>query len=1618
MAETGEANNGIGDNLCNKSFQTDLKNDELDNTDFKNANSNNPELKNNKLKNANLNNADLKDTCLNNAGLNNAELKDACLNNAGLNNSEFRNADFNDNTNNNALKPESTNNGSNGSNGSGENNSPVGAVMVVGGGIGGIQASLDLADSGYKVYLVEKDTAIGGRMARLDKTFPTNDCAMCILSPKLVDCGRHLNIEIITGAEVRDIQGEAGNFQVSLEKKAYYVDTRDCTGCGDCAEVCPVELDDEFNEAFNKRKAAYKLYPQAIPNIYNIEKRGKPPCREACPAGCNVQGYTALIREGEFAEALKVIRKNIPLPSICGRICHHPCEEACNRRDFDDPVAVASIKRAAADFGWQEDPGEEFAELEDQPERVAIIGSGPAGLSAAYYLRKSGITSDIYEKRPKAGGMLRYGIPEYRLPEDILDKELAYIEKIEGISIHCNQELGRDIELDSLKADYDAVVLALGCWKPAPLRTEGEELARGGIEFLEQLARQDYQMEDPGETIVVGGGNTAMDCLRSCLRLTESEVHCFYRRTVREMPVEEYEYQEALEEGANFEFLTQPVSLRKEDGRLVLKCIRMELGEPDESGRRRPIPIEGSEFEVRADTVIAATGQETTAPEGIPTNEWGDVRVEKGDYRVADNVFTAGDCLTGPASVVEAIAGGHEAALSLQRYLAGEEFGPGDRLQQEKDNLDAPEVMVETRRRIPVSAESPDERRRDYREVSRGYTPEEAREEAARCLDCAICSECLQCVEKCEADCIDHQMEDQQLEIDVGSVILSPGSDLFSAGTKPEFAYNRQDNVLTSIEYERVLSASGPFAGEILRPSDQEHPRKIAFIQCAGSRDYSCDQNYCSSVCCMYTIKHALITLEHSEDVEIDIYYMDIRAYGKGFERYFNRAQETEGINFIRSRVSGIEAGSQPGDLKLQVTDGDGGFAEEEYELVVLASGLTADKEVRDQLQRLKIRTNKYGFAAGDEFDPLATSREGIYACGIVNGPKDIPETVIEASGAASLASRLLAPARDTLTREKEYPPEKELGEELRIGVFICHCGINIGGVIDVPAVVEDAGQMENVVIAEDNLYSCSQDSLDSIKEHIIEHDLNRVVVASCTPRTHEPLYQDTVREAGLNPYLFEMTNIREQASWVHKKTPAEATEKAKDLVRMAVSRAGRKEPVYTSTFEIKERALVVGGGLAGMTAALEVAESGFPVVLLEREAELGGHAARLNHSLEDRPIRPHLEKLKDKIINHDSIEVFYGREIDDISGFVGNFQLELKAAEQELETADRELEISDQELKTSGRGLESAASSPQKEMPEEKLLEIEAGTIILATGGQEYHPEEYCYRESEKVLTQLELEERLSSGVPEADSIYMIQCVGSREEERPYCSRLCCSQALRNAIFIKERKPETEITILYREMRSYGYHEDLYRRARSLGINFNRFSRERKPKVKAGSESVSLSYYEPLVDREIRDEADLLVLSPAILPREDNQKLSQMLKTPLNEDNFFLEAHVKLRPVDSATEGIFICGLAHSPKNITESISQSRAAAMRAVSILSRGELESTGIVASVKERLCTGCGICVETCPYNAKEINREKMVAEVNEVLCQGCGACSAACPSGASRHLGFQKQEILAMLEETI
>jgi heterodisulfide reductase subunit A len=1003
----------------------------------------------------------------------------------------------------------------------------VGSVVVVGGGIGGIQAALDLAESDFKVYVVDNSSVIGGVMAQLDKTFPTNDCSMCILSPKLVECGRHLNVEVLTSSEVTEISGEVGDFDISVRKRPRYVDIEKCTGCGLCAKFCPVDAIDGFNKGLSDRTAIHISYPQAVPLVYMIDRE--------------------------------------------------------------------------------------------------------------------------------------------------------------------------------------------------------------------------------------------------------------------------------------------------------------------------------------------------------------------------------------------------------------------------------------------------------------------------KCVGCGLCKNV------CLADAVSYSDEEKEVKLNVGAVVLAPGVKDFDARLKSEYGWGRYPNVVTSIEFERILSASGPFMGRVQRPSDGDIPKKIAFIQCVGSRDLTCGNGYCSSVCCMYATKEAVIAREHMSQIEPTIFYMDLRAYGKDFDKYIERAKNEYGVRFVRCRVPEVEEIPETKNLRIRYETEDGKLHEEQFDLVVLSIGFTPSENVKKLAKNLGVELNKHGFCKTQTFHPMETSKPGVFVCGMFSSPKDIPETVTQASAAAASVGKLLSSVRGTLTKKKKYPEELDVkGKPPRIGVFVCHCGVNIGGVVDVPSVVEYAQTLPNVVHACDNLYTCSSDTQEIIKNGIKEHDLNRVVVASCTPRTHEPLFQETLRKAGLNVYLFEMANIRDQCSWVHMREHEAATEKAKDLVRMAVAKAGRLEPLDRVLLDVIPKGLVIGGGLSGMTAALTLAEQGFESYLIEREQELGGFLRNIHYTLEGEDPQGYLKKLIEKVQENHLIHTFLGANIKEISGYVGNFRTTL----------------------TQG--------SEKKE--------LDHGTVIVATGGKEYRPSEYQYGVDPRIITQSELEDRLSTSddVNKLNCVVMIQCVGSRDNAHPYCSRVCCGEAVKNALKIKEKTPSTEVFILYRDMRTYGLVETYYEKARELGVIFIRYDEDNKPKVikkesENGRDILSVSIYEPIIGEQVSIDTDLVVLSAAVLPPEENKILAKMLKVPLNEDGFFLEAHAKLRPVDFTTEGIFVCGMAHAPKSIEESISQAHAAVSRACTILSKEKIEAEGIVASVDEKTCTGCGTCVKLCPYGAMAKN-EIGVAEVTGVLCKGCGLCAASCPERAITLPHFTDEQIIlqtrALLESMI
>ncbi|MHA1507533.1 MAG: hydrogenase iron-sulfur subunit, partial [Promethearchaeota archaeon] len=855
-------------------------------------------------------------------------------------------------------------------------------------------------------------------------------------------------------------------------------------------------------------------------------------------------------------------------------------------------------------------------------------------------------------------------------------------------------------------------------------------------------------------------------------------------------------------------------------------------------------------------------------------------------------------------------------------------------------------------------------------------------------IDQDLCIGCGFCEGVCKAKAIDYTLEDKTTTLNVGAIVLAPGFDEYDPAPTQHYGYGKYPNVVTSIQFERILSASGPHSGLILRPSDGIIPKKIAFLQCVGSRDKKHGGEYCSSVCCMYSAKEAVIAKEHMPIVQPTIFSMDIRACGKDFDKYIDRAQEEYGVKYIRSRISTVKEISESNDLILNYESEDGKIIDDVFNLVVLAVGAMPNRSTKELVKTLKIDLNEENFCKTKPFSPVETSREGIYVCGMFSEPKDIPETVVEASAAAGAVNVLLSEVRNTLITEKKLPKEIDnIGEPPRIGVFVCHCGINIAGVVDVADVVDYASNLPNVIYAERNLYTCSADTQTTIKEKIKEYNLNRVIVASCTPRTHEPLFQETIREAGLNKYLFDLANIRDQCSWVHMHEPKEATEKSKDLVRMAIAKARNLVPLQEKQVPVIHKGMIIGGGVAGMTAALNLANQGFEVFLVEKSDRLGGFSNYIYQTIENYDVQEHIADLIKNVNDHKLINVFLNAKLNTIGGYVCNFTTNIEFGK------------------------------------DKQTKEFQHGIIIVATGAHEYEPKdgEFLYGKTDYVILQSELEKVLftdSEKIKDLETIVMIQCVGSRNEENPYCSRMCCSEAIKNAIKAKEINPKLNIIVLYRDIRTYGFKEKYYSLAREKGIVFLRFDNEFPPEIVQKENQLSIDVVASRGDK-ITINADLVALSAGIVSGgEGNETLAKMLKVPTNNEKFFLEAHVKLRPSDFATDGIFLCGTARGSATISESIAQALSAASRATTILSKDILVTEGVISKVDPALCIGCNKCADVCSYGAVGVKYEQglMISEVNPLLCKGCGDCAAECPAGAITMSHFGNSQIEPMIAE--
>ncbi len=850
---------------------------------------------------------------------------------------------------------------------------------------------------------------------------------------------------------------------------------------------------------------------------------------------------------------------------------------------------------------------------------------------------------------------------------------------------------------------------------------------------------------------------------------------------------------------------------------------------------------------------------------------------------------------------------------------------------------------------------------------------------------------CSICTGVCENDAIDFTQTPEKVEVKVGAIVLSPGYETFDPRIRGDYGYGIYQNVVTSLDFERLLCATGPYEGQILRPSDRKHPHKIAWIHCVGSRQVIPGGNsYCSAVCCSYTQKQVILAKDHDADMQAMIFHNDIRSYGKDFERFYQRAEKLPGVKFIRSYVSIGREIPETKNVTIRYSTTDEGVKEEEFDLVVLSVGLNPPADAKEFARKFGVELGPQGFCKTNPVNPIETTRPGVFISGAFQGPRDIPESVMTASAAGALSGQMLKSRRGRLTQERVYPAEKDVSaEEAKVGVFVCRCGANIGRVVDVPAVVEYSRTLGNVVHAEESLFACATNTAKAISDTIRDKGLNRVVVAACTPRTHEPLFRDTLREAGINQYFFDMANIREHCSWVHSKEPEAATKKAKDIVRMSVARAAMLDPLEEFSLPVDKAALVVGGGVAGMTSALTLAEQGFQTYLVEKASDLGGMARRLHYTLEGLDVQAWLGDLVKKVYRHPRIRVTTDATITHVTGYVGNFVTQVK----------------------SRRGVQ----------------EIRHGAAIIATGADEYKPTEYLYGQDPRVMTQLELEQRIASGderLIHSQSLVMIQCVGCRQEDRNYCSRICCSEAMKNALKLKSANAQMDIYVLFRDMRTYGFSEDYYREAANRDVKFIRFEPHDKPQVEAveegGRSFLRVTATDPVLGRKLAIDADCVALAAAVVPSAGSEETARLFKVPLSPDGFFQEAHVKLRPVDFAAEGVYLCGTAQYPKHLSEAISQAYGAAGRVLTLLTHDTVVASGSVCEVNETLCVSCGACITACTYGAIEFHdtgRGKK-ARINPVLCKGDGLCNAKCPSGAVFLKHYTNDEVFGQIDAAL
>jgi heterodisulfide reductase subunit A2 len=849
-------------------------------------------------------------------------------------------------------------------------------------------------------------------------------------------------------------------------------------------------------------------------------------------------------------------------------------------------------------------------------------------------------------------------------------------------------------------------------------------------------------------------------------------------------------------------------------------------------------------------------------------------------------------------------------------------------------------------------------------------------------IDPKSCIRCGECVSACPPGAIDLDMNEQEETIQVGAIILGFGFDPFMAQKKGEYGFGRYENVMTSIQFERLLSTSSPTQGLPIRLSDGKRIERVAFIQCVGSRDPSCGQDHCSTICCMYATKQAMIAKDRSPDLKATFFYMDIRPMGKDYERYYERARGEYGIEYKRSAVSSVKEMQKTKNLVITSVKEDGTFEEKEFDAVVLSVGFTSPKAIQGLSQGMGIELNPQGFCQTREFTPAETSVGGIFVGGAFRGPRDIPETVVEGSSAAAAAQSFLS-AQPCTVSLKEYPLEGAVGGEIpKVGVFLCHCGEELKKSLSIAELAQKTAGLRDVVHVEEIALGCQPEDLDLIKKRIGEKGLNRIVIAGCSHRELRAPLEEMVRGIGFNASLIEYANIREQCAWVHRDFPGLATDKAMALIRVGVERARRILPLRRGKQKVEKRALVVGGGAAGMTASLRLAEQGYEVDLVEREKELGGNLRESCFTLKGSDSGAFLRDLVEKVASANLIHLYLGAEVTGCESKNGRYRTTVRAEDGEKVLAH--------------------------------------GALILATGGKEIVPNTYLYGQDTRVITQRRLEKLIHTndvGLKDLHRFVMIQCVGSRDEEHPYCSRICCGHAVKNALKLKERDPHAAVYVLYRDVRTYGFYETYYHEARKKGVVFVRYDLENKPEVSKRNGGLQVSVFDPALNQRVALPADCVVLSTGIEPN-DHRDLARVFDVVLNPDGFFMEANPKSAPLDSVDRGKFFSGLCHSPNGIEDVVSQGNAVAARAGALLARDTVEEKANQAYVVNRLCCGCGLCVETCPYGARVLDEEEGKAEVDGSLCQACGSCVVACRNAASQQRNFEKGLNLAALDAVI